>query len=330
MAIDPNNTILVSIIIPVYQASKTLRQCVDSCLDQKDINPKEIELILIDDGSSDGSEIICDEYLNRLTDVRVRVKHTDNHGVSHARNTGIDMAEGRFLVFVDSDDRVTTSYVSNLIKHADEATLIVDETNSYDSAQKISGFHYIEESILNKNTHVWGKLFDAETIKAGNIRFPEGLTIGEDLLFLIDLAIFIGKRRCIKCIPEENYIYNLNENSAMHSSFKKSYMDQLVCWSKAGQKVESVKEYLSPFSMVSIAVSQILTALLVIGKVATQSGDRDENLDKLAVAESMAQIKKALKVRGSFAALSTGHKIKVILLKINPELYLRLYARHKA
>ena len=322
-------TPMVSIIIPVYQAKDTLRKCVESCIFQREINPEEIEIILIDDGSSDGSDVICDQLSGLQNGVRVIAEHTQNQGVSIARNTGIELAKGRFVVFVDSDDEVKDTFLSNLIKHADEATLLVDETKSFYSTQKISGFQYIENSILNENTHVWGKLIERKALIEGNIRFPEKVAIGEDLLFMLDLALFADKRRCIRCIPEGDYIYNDNEKGAMNSSLKKSYLDQILCWRRAEEKLLEVKNYLSPYAFVSVAVSQILTALLVIGKVATQTGDRDEELDKTAMEQSMEQIEHALKVRGSFAALSMGHKIKVMLLKYSPELYLKLYAKHK-
>jgi glycosyltransferase involved in cell wall biosynthesis len=320
---------MVSIIIPVYQARDTLRKCVGSCLSQKEISPSEYEIILVDDGSNDGSDVICDELSGSRTGVIVRAIHTENHGVSHARNEGIGLAKGRFIVFVDSDDEVTDAFLSNLIKHADEATMLVDETKSFNSVQKISGYQYIENSILNENTHVWGKLIDRKSLIEGNIRFAEGVAIGEDLLFMLDLALFADKRHCIRCIPEGNYIYNDNDKGAMNSALKESYLDQILCWRRTEEKLLAVKENISPYAFVSVAVSQILTALLVIGKVATQTGERDEALDKKAMTESMEQIGHALKVRGAFAALPTGHKIKVMLLKFNPDLYLKMYARHK-
>ena len=329
MSIEPNSNLMASIIIPVYQAKETLRKCVESCLAQREISREEYEIILVDDGSNDGSDVICDELSGTKSGTKVSVVHTDNFGVSHARNVGIDRAKGRFVVFVDSDDEITGVFLSNLLKHADEETVLVDETKSFNSVQKITGYQYIENSILNENTHVWGKLFERETLKDGSIRFPEGVAIGEDLLFLLDLALFAKKRHCIKCIPDGNYIYNENDNGAMNSSLKKSYLDQILCWRQTEEKLLAVKENLSPYAFVSVAVSQILTALLVIGKVATQSGERDETLDKQAMSESLEQIEHALKVRGAFAALPTGHKIKVMLLRFNPSLYLKLYARHK-
>ena len=320
---------VISIIIPVYQARDTLKKCVLSCLSQENIDLDEIEVILVDDGSTDGSEALCDELADSDERGRIKVIHTPNGGVSRARNTGIMQATGRFIAFVDSDDYVQSSMLGNMIKYADENTLLVDETDSYLGTQKISGFSYIENSVLNSNTHVWGKIYDRKTLLEGNVFFQEGLSIGEDLLFLMDYASFIGKKRSIRCVALEDYVYTENENSAMNSSFKKSYLDQISCWRQAEDKLLEIREYVSAYAFVSVAVSQIMTALLVAGKVATQTGEKDSDLDKKAVSMVKDQIKHALKVRGAFAGLSMGYKIKVLIFRINPDLYLRLYARHK-
>ncbi len=324
---DSKKDLLFSIIIPVYQAQSTLRDCVSSCLSQKYVDAHEPEVILIDDGSTDGSAQLCDQLA--AEDDRIVVRHTANSGVSHARNIGIELARGRFIVFVDSDDTVSGVFLSNMIKYADEETLLVDETKSYESGSKVNGFTYIENSVLNENTHVWGKLFDRGALNEGKIRFPEGLAIGEDLLFLIDFGLFIGRKHAVRCVVGDDYKYADNENSAMNSSFKKSYLDQIICWRKAEEKLLEVEENFSPYAFVNVCVSQILTALLVVGKVATQTGKRDTDLDKLAVSEARDQIQHALKRRGVFAALSAGHKFKVVMLRVDPELYLRLYAKHK-
>lgn len=319
----------ISIIIPVYQAKDTLKKCVLSCLSQRNIDPMEVEVILVDDGSTDGSSELADELAKEDEQGRIKVIHTPNGGVSKARNTGIQEATGRFVAFVDSDDYVSNGIIGNMVKYADESTLIVDETKSIVTTQKISGFQYIENSVLNRNTHVWGKIFDRKSLLESGVLFQEGLTIGEDLLFLMDFATFIGKKRCIRCISEEDYVYTENENSAMNRAFKKSYLDQIKCWRQAEDKLLEIREYVSAYAFVSVAVSQIMTALLVVGKVAVQSGERDKELDEKAVLMVKDQIKHALKVRGAFAGLSFGYKLKVTVFRINPELYLKLYAKHK-
>ena len=103
----------VSIIIPVYNAEHTLERCVDSVLGQEFT---DFELLLVDDGSSDGSPALCDRYAAQ--DSRVRVIHKENGGVSAARNAAMDLAEGEFLQFLDSDDWITPDATKLLLRSA--------------------------------------------------------------------------------------------------------------------------------------------------------------------------------------------------------------------
>lgn len=98
----------VSVIVPVYKAENCLRRCVDSILDQ---TFTDFELVLVDDGSPDQSGQICDEYIQH--DARVKAIHKVNGGVSTARNAGLDIASGKWVVFVDSDDWCEPNYLSD-------------------------------------------------------------------------------------------------------------------------------------------------------------------------------------------------------------------------
>ena len=326
-----NREILVSIIIPVYQVKDTLERCVLSCLNQRFMREGELEVILVDDGSTDGSGDICDELERGDEQGRIQVVHTSNCGVSHARNIGIEMAKGRFLVFVDSDDEVKKGYLETLMKYADEGTTLVDETGNITGTPKLSGFQYIENSVLNHNTHVWGKLFDRESVVDGEVRFKEGLAIGEDLLFLLDFAIYQGKRHTIRCIDNGDYIYTENAAGAMKQEFKESYLGEIVAWREAEEKLAPYHGEMSRYAFADLAVNQIMTAFLVVGKVAVLDDEkRNSDLAKRAIAESREQIEHALKTQGAFAGLPMGHKLKVLLFKINPDLYIKMYHRHKA
>lgn len=321
--------ILVSIIIPVYQAKDTLKECVLSCLNQKDINEDELEIILIDDGSTDGSDKICDELSEEYSG-RLCAYHIPNGGVSNARNLGMEKAKGRYIAFVDADDKVLEDYLENMLRVLDDATVLVDEAGFDVGTGKLSGYQYLENYLITGNSHVWGKLFLLKTIQDNNIRFKDGLTIGEDLLFLMDLALSQGKDHTIKCIDKRDYIYADNENGAMKTAFKESFLDQLTCWKLAEERLVSAGKYVSRYAHVSLGVSQILTALLVIGKVAVlDEAERDNDLARLAVDESGKQIRHALKTRGVFAGLSMGHKLKVMIFRFNPKLYLKIYGSYK-
>ena len=111
---------LVSIIVPVYNAEKYLNRCVDSILSQA---MTDFELLLIDDGSKDNSGRICDEYATK--DARVRVFHKPNGGVSSARNLGLDNAIGKWITYVDADDRCSCEYLEHLLAKTDEETDLI-------------------------------------------------------------------------------------------------------------------------------------------------------------------------------------------------------------
>ncbi|MCR5405074.1 MAG: glycosyltransferase family 2 protein [Butyrivibrio sp.] len=339
--------IVVSVIIPVYQSKDTVRECVRSCLEQREIAPEQIEVILVDDGSTDGSGEICDKlayederrfacYVKKTDDSketggRVRVVHTKNHGVSHARNAGIDEAGGKYLVFVDSDDIVKDGFLKRLLDEADNETALVDETDSFKSQNRVSGFFYIENSVLNRNTHVWGKLFSGDIIRDNRVRFSEELSIGEDLIFLLDFALLQGKKHTIKGIYSGDYVYRENGQGAMKGAFRESYLDELKCWRIAQEKLLPYGRNLSKYAFVSVAASQVMTAFLVAGKIAVMDeSEIDPDLRKRAISEVKAQIKHALKTQGAFASLPFGHKIKTIVFGLNSNLYLKLYGSHKS
>lgn len=105
----------ITVIVPVYNVAELLPRCIDSLLNQKFT---DYELLLIDDGSTDGSGVICDEYVQK--DNRLKVIHKQNEGVSKTRNRGIEESRGTWITFVDSDDYVTPDYLSDLYSCTDE------------------------------------------------------------------------------------------------------------------------------------------------------------------------------------------------------------------
>ena len=147
---------------------------------------------------------------------------------------------------------------------------------------------------------------------------------------MLDIALLQGKERTIRLISGNGYNYEENEASAMNRAFKESYMDQLVCWKEAEDKLLPVAEHISQYAFVSVAASQIMTALLVVGKLAVVPEDqRDADITNLVIMRVGDQIEHALKVRGAFAGLSAGYKVKVLLFRISPKLYLKLYGGYK-
>ena len=139
---------LISVIIPVYNVEKYLRECIDSVLNQSYQN---LEIILVDDGSTDSSGEICDEYEKQ--DIRIRVIHQKNQGLSGARNTGFQNANGEYVYFLDSDDWIVPEAIKCLVKRAEEesADVVFFEAFSFEDGKPeqttTKGYSYSKISI---------------------------------------------------------------------------------------------------------------------------------------------------------------------------------------
>lgn len=212
----------VSVIVPVYNVEKYLKRCVDSILDQ---TFTDFELILVDDGSTDKSGLICDEYAE--CDGRVKVIHKENGGVSTARNTGIDAAQGEFIMFVDSDDRIKEEMLERMLNCTGEETdLIVSSIEIHwvcDQKTRTQYFLMPDKSYYaaalmqdySKNAFpnicLCGpscKLYKHSIILQNNIKFDANLSLGEDTCFNMDYIRCCGNivsmSECFYCYMKEN------------------------------------------------------------------------------------------------------------------------------
>ena len=196
-----NQVPLVSIIVPVYNAEKYLNRCIDSILSQ---TMTDFELLLIDDGSKDNSGRICDEYAEK--DARVRVFHKPNGGVSSARNLGLDNAKGKWITFVDADDRCSCNYLEHLLSKVDDDTdLIISYAVICDSTgekaevypeYRVNATNFerlFVDSDMHWHTSPWAKLYRASIIYENSLRFNEMMHIGEDSDFLLFFLIITSK-----------------------------------------------------------------------------------------------------------------------------------------
>jgi glycosyltransferase involved in cell wall biosynthesis len=223
----------VSIIVPVFNTAEYLKRCVDSLLEQ---TYGDVEIILVDDGSTDDSPLICDQY--EREDQRIRVFHGLNAGVSEARNFGLIQSTGSYIAFVDSDDYVDKNLIEMLIeitqktksdvavcgfssfseKKEPQTTIATSEFCSYTSNQALCRMLY-QDDIANS---VFGKLYKKELF--ATLRFPSKITIGEDLSFNFDVFCLAQK---ISVSRSKLYYYFQRDDSAMNSAFKTSRMDGL-------------------------------------------------------------------------------------------------------
>ena len=178
----------ISVIVPVYNAEKYLRRCVDSILAQTFTN---FELLLIDDGSKDKSGEICDEYARK--DNRVKVFHKENGGVSSARNVGLDNAQGEWICFCDADDWMLSTDTFDIPFYKLEQVDVIElpftrngEINNT-SPHLLNGKHNIHRYYANNfHNEIWARLYNIRLLSKN--RFITSLKIGEDVVFF--LAMF--------------------------------------------------------------------------------------------------------------------------------------------
>lgn len=208
---------IVSVIVPVYKAEKYLRQCIESILAQ---TFTDWECILVDDGSPDHSGTICDEYAARNS--RIRVIHKENGGVSSARNVALGRMTGKWLTFVDSDDRLYPNALQRWVEVAEQNSLDLIQCHfnreykegqiEGNATEVLTAAQYADSE--NYLTCVWGTLFKTSIVKEHTLRFDENVKLGEDQIFLLNYMQLCTR---IQRIGDVLYFYRNNEQSAVNN-----------------------------------------------------------------------------------------------------------------
>lgn len=220
----------ISVIIPVYNASRFLSCCVESVLEQ---TFSDFELLLIDDGSTDGSDIVCDKYAEK--DRRIRVFHKTNGGVCSARNLGLDNAEGEFVVFMDADDYVDKSHLEHLMRDDSDMALTgvrLFQGKDEERIPRAYASFRIEELPSYWNTppqmnylycYPWAKRYRRSIIQDEYIRFNESLFFSEDMCFNMQ---YMSYACTFTEYPFADYMYRM-EDISRDAKFKMS-ANQLI------------------------------------------------------------------------------------------------------
>ncbi|MBQ7596194.1 MAG: glycosyltransferase family 2 protein [Clostridia bacterium] len=226
MCIQSSENPLITVVIPIYKVEKYIRRCVESVLAQ---TYKNLEIILVDDGSPDNCPRICDEYAEN--DARVKVIHRENGGLSAARNSGIKIAQGEYISFIDSDDYVSPLYIEQLyiaLAHYDAAisecsyshneteldTQIKSDFKLYNDKEALTEI-LIERDLI---TSACCKLFLTELFKT--IQFPEG-KLYEDYAVM---PMLFNKAKKISFVNSKLYFYRVNEESITKCVFNEKHM----------------------------------------------------------------------------------------------------------
>lgn len=222
--------LLLSIVIPAYNSEKSISRTIDSLLKQS-VGMDCYEIIVIDDGSTDATLAICQDIAKK--NVNIRVEHQENSGASAARNHGIDLARGKWITFVDSDDYVMPYYVHAVITNSPEADYVIFDNYLEDAKGERKREKTWLDCYFNQACHVsqaihwvcdqklnapWDKRFLLDVLKTKELRFHDSLRIGEDLLFNYQYlthasTVFI----CSDCV----YIHTDNPNGLCSTNISK-------------------------------------------------------------------------------------------------------------
>ncbi len=239
---------IVSIIVPIYNASRYLCRCIDSLVQQTYSN---IEVILVDDGSIDGSGRICDQFAEK--DGRIHVIHQDNHGVSFSRIVGLNESTGNYVMFVDADDYIDKDAILKLItvifnNHVDVVVCQlydVYEDKLIKNIRPVKGTYYSYEfnHLLESNflfdrdemrsgitLYLCGKLFKRSVLNDQSMKIGLGVAYGEDMLIFLDL--FKHHITSITIIDDILYYYYHHPNQVTAQSISTRWPDYVAVWEK--------------------------------------------------------------------------------------------------
>lgn len=245
----------VSIIVPVHNAESYLFRCIESVLSQ---SYTDFELLLIDDGSTDNSKTVCDDYAAK--DSRIRVYHKVNGGVSSARNKGLGEAKGEYIIFIDADDYVNTAYIENLM--SSDSDLVITGAQRFnarnDSIAPLSTSSFnIEELPSHWNTKSGinliyclpiAKRFRSSIIQTNRIRFDENLFYSEDMLF--NMRYLIHSNTCFE-LPSLDYMYRI-EDITRNRKFKMSANDLAIHFTHINDGINDLEQITGSNSLLSV------------------------------------------------------------------------------
>lgn len=329
---------LISVIVPVFNGQDYLENCIETILNQTYSN---IEIIIINDGSTDGTSKICDRIKRNKclcsNDIfrSVFVYDQDNKGVSAARNKGINVATGDYISFVDADDRL----LPNLFEYLYENMLTFKsdvsgcgfiqwsdnqwEAIEQEHMKKISGKYKssiyscteFKKHILDGNCRCWSKLFKKSCFDKYSIRFNEALAIGEDMLLLTNLT----QTGISFCESEyQGYGYYQNALGAMNNTFSSTTMDQIYCW-------EMARDILGASDKIDSII--IMSVLLTVGRIALLE-KKTRMIYKSEIKIAVETLKKYYS-KDTKRLLDRGYKIKAAIFNLSPTLYMNMYSLWK-
>ena len=258
---------LISIIIPIYNSAEYLEECLLSIKKQ---TYTKIEVILVDDGSMDGSILICQKFIEN--DERFRLCVQENQGVSTARNLGLQCARGEYIAFVDSDDIIDVHYIEYLyeaIKNYNVHISVCDRYIFSDNLPNVNGSSTVQIRDVNESffersmiSNVWGRMFTKKILK--ELRFDTSIYVGEDLLFFCSILKRVNK---VAIISGKLYFYRMHGESACHGTYTLKKYTEIDAWMKVRDLFLDDQQILRKFnSMFGFSMMWHFIGIRTLGK----------------------------------------------------------------
>lgn len=311
----------ISIIIPIYNVEKYLDYCLKSIIEQ---TYKNLEIILINDGSTDNSLEICYKY--KKIDKRIILIDNKNHGVSYSRNKGIDVATGKYIVFVDSDDTIDKNYIFELVNANKDNFYDIVMVNFKDvfikndekkveynninvnllSGRFFDDYYYIKSIVRSP----WGKLFKRDIIEKNNIKFPVEISLGEDYVFNMQYYRFVKHYRYVN---KHLYNYFHRNRKCLSKGYTIDSFDK---------QIEIIKKQKEFFKLYNIRNDEIILGddfLWLYFEYTVLKGS-------LNYTESKQRLKLLkIETNNPKKTTETKRKDKIILRLINKDIYFPIY-----
>lgn len=318
----------LSIIVPVYNGGKYLERCIKSV--KKALSDIEGEILIIDNGSTDNTGEICHRLEESFDDVKSY--RLSESGVSFARNFGMSRASGEYMAFVDADDVVRPDMFVKLLRVAEKTGCDMSGCRFYiwsdekdirecpseeDEYKVYSKEEYIKNQILKGNTRCWSKIYRADLLS--KVRFKDGLTVGEDMLFMTQAALLSSGLAEFE--EYDGYGYFRNENGAINRPFTPEYMDQIKCW-------ELMKEELSDTGKENgyVLNERLLTACMLTASKIARLPKRERKRCAEYINICHEKIKELSKEDLSLLKrIDRGYRIKTRIFEAFPAMYITLY-----
>lgn len=260
---------MISVVIPVYNTEAYLKECIDSVLHQ---TYSDLQVILVDDGSTDGSGVVCDEYAQN--DSRVIVVHQSNQGVSAARNKALEYVKGQWVSFIDSDDWLELNMYSEMLSAAQRNGFEIIACDLYDERPNKESVRNTWRTLPCNDGEVfsddckylygigytpvlWNKLISTDLIK--NIKFSTKYAYGEDTLFLCNAAV---KAKTISAVQKPLYHYRRErEGNVVSAALNPKYLDLIHSYDEAADMMLKLGDEMAAGQLVYTSVMQVLVKI---------------------------------------------------------------------